>query len=76
MLVFLLFFWGGAHPRHMEVPSLEVKLELQLPVCITATWDPNRICNLHHSSRQGPILNPLSEAGDGTQVFMDISLVR
>ena len=30
----------------------------------TATWDRSRICNLHHSSRQRQILNPLSEAGD------------
>ena len=28
----------------------------------TATPDPNRICDLHHSSQQCWILNPLSEA--------------
>ena len=32
----------------------------------TATWDPSRVCNLHHSSRQCRILNPLSKASDGT----------
>ena len=31
-----------------------------------STWDPSCICNLHHSSRQRRILNPLSEARDGT----------
>ena len=50
----------------MEVPRLEVKLELRLLVytTATATWDPSRICNLHHSSWQGWILNPLREARD------------
>ena len=28
--------------------------------------DPSRVCNLHHSSWQCRILNPLSEAGDWT----------
>ena len=31
---------------------------------VTATPDLSRICNLHHSSRQRQILNPLSEARD------------
>ena len=29
----------------------------------TAMWDLSHICNLHHSSQQCQILNPLSEAG-------------
>ena len=32
----------------------------------TAMPDPSRICDLHHSSQQCWILNPLSEARDGT----------
>ena len=32
----------------------------------TATPDPGRICDLHHSSGQCQILNPLSEARDRT----------
>ena len=49
----------------MEVPRLGVELELQLLVYATATamWDPS-LCNLHHSSQQCQILNPLSEARD------------
>ena len=31
----------------------------------TAMWDPSRVCDLHHSSRQRWILNPLSKATDG-----------
>ena len=30
----------------------------------TATRDPSRICDLHHSSRQCKNLNPLSEVRD------------
>ena len=51
---------------HMEVLRLGVESELQLPAYATAiaTPDPSHICNLHHSSRQCQILNPLSEARD------------
>ena len=50
----------------MEVPRLGVELELQ-PLAYpraTATRDPSRICNLHHSLWQCQILNPLNEARD------------
>ena len=49
MAVFFFFFFFGLHPWHMEVPRIEVKLELQLPVYTTAieTRDPYRICDLH-----------------------------
>ena len=42
------------------------KSELQLPAYATATVtpDPSRVCDLHPSSRQRQILNPLSEARD------------
>ena len=45
----------------MEVPRLRVELELQLLVYATATAipDPSCTCDLHHSSRQRWILNPL-----------------
>ena len=48
----------------MEVPRLGVKSEIQMPAYTTAiaTWDPSCICDLHHSSQQCQILNPLSEA--------------
>ena len=38
--------------------------ELQLPAYATATAtpDPSHVCDLHHSSRQHRIPNPLSEA--------------
>ena len=68
----------GPQPRHMEVPWLGIELELQLPVYTTAiaTPDPRRVCDLHHSSRQHRILNPLSKARDRTCILMDASRVR
>ena len=52
----------------MEVPRLEVDSELQLPTytLATSTQDPSCVCDLHHRSRQGQILNPLIEAKDRT----------
>ena len=51
----------------MEVPSLEVESEPQLPVYTTATWDLSCDCDLHHSQ----ILNPLSQARDQTHKLVD-----
>ena len=67
------FFFLGLHLRRLEVPRLRVELELQLPAYATATArpDPSRNCDLHCSSLQGAILNPLSEAGDHTWLLVD-----
>ena len=56
----------------MEVPRLGVKLELQLQAYTTATamQDLSCVFDLHHSSRQRQILNPLSEAKDQTRNLM------
>ena len=73
-----LFCFSGPHPWHMDVPRLWVESELQWPAYTTATArpDPSRICNLHHSSWQHWILNPLSEAGDQTRILVDTSWIR
>ena len=74
---FFFFFFGlfvflGLHPQYMDVPRLGVQSELQLAAypTATATRDPSRVCDLHHSSRQHRILNskvcsfyPHKEAG-------------
>ena len=51
---------------HIEVPGLGGKWELQLLVytMATATPDLSRIRDLHYSSGQRWILNPLGEARD------------
>ena len=60
----------------MEVPRLGFESELQLPAypTATATRDPSCVCDLHHSSRQRRILNPLSEARDRTLDLSSSSL--
>ena len=66
------FFFLGPH---MEVPRLEVELELHLPAYTTATAtpDPSHICNL--SLEQHRILNPLSGVRDQTCIFVDTGQV-
>ena len=77
--MFCFFFPGERvlHLQHMEVPRLGIELELQLPAytTATATQDLSCVCDLHHSSRQHRILNPLCEARDQTHVLMDASWV-
>ena len=70
VVVFLPFF--GLLPRHMEVPRLGVELELQLMASATATVTQDLICvcNLHHSSQQCWILNPLSKTRDRSYNLM------
>ena len=63
----------------MEVSRLGVESELQLPAYTTATAmgpDSSRVHNLHHSSWQRRITNPLREARDQTHILMDPSQVR
>ena len=62
----------------MEVPKLGFKLELQLLAYATAaaTSDSSHVCDLHHSSWQCRILNPLSEARDQTRNLTVSSQIR
>ena len=62
----------------MDVPGLGIKSEMQLLAYTTATamQDLSCVFDLHHSSQQRQILNPLSEARDRTCVLMDISRFR
>ena len=70
---FFCLFFLGPHLRHMEAPRLGVQSELQLPAysTATATQDLSRVCDLHNSSWQRWILNPLSEVRGRTHVLMD-----
>ena len=59
----------------MEVPRMGVEWEPQMLATATATWDPSRVCTLHHSSWQSQIPNPLSKARDRTCILMDTSQI-
>ena len=61
----------------MEVPrpGIESVLQLLAYATATATQDLSHICNLHHSSEQRQILNPLSEARDRLYVLMNTSQI-
>ena len=74
---FCFFCLLGLQPRHMDVPRPGVESELYLPAYTTAIamWDLSGICNLHCSSRQHWILNPLSEARYLICVLMHTSQV-
>ena len=75
IFIFLFLFFLGLHPRHMKVPGLGVESEL-LPLAYAiakATRDPKHICDLHQSSRQLRIHNPLLETKDWTYILMDTS---
>ena len=58
--------------------SIGVEPELQLPAVARATAmrDLSHIFDLHHSSRQHQILNPLREVRHGTLILMDTSWVH
>jgi len=53
-------------PEHRELPRLGVKSEPLVYTTGTATPYLSCVYDLHHSSQQHQILNPLSEAKDRT----------
>ena len=69
---FLPFYFFRAAP----VPRLRVKSKPQLSAyaTATATRDLSWVCDLHHSSWQRWILNPMSKARDQTHMVMGPSL--
>ena len=50
VIIIIIFSYLGLHLRPIEIPRLEVKLELQLPAfataiaTLTAMWDPTCVC--------------------------------
>ena len=72
-----VFVFLEPHSWQMDVPSLGVESELQLLAYTTAMTmqDPSHVCELHHSSWQCCILNPLNKARDQTLIPMDTSQI-
>ena len=77
VVVVVFFVFLGPHSQHVEVPRLGVQSELQLRAYARATAmpDPSHVCDLHHSSQQHWILNPLRKARDGTCILMETSWI-
>ena len=73
--LFIYFCLFRTTPADREVPRLGAESELQLPAytTTTASKDPSRDCDLHHSSQQCWILHSLSEARDRTCIVLDAS---
>ena len=77
-IIYLFICLLGPHVQRMEVPRLGIKSELQLLAYTTAiaTPDLSLICDLHQSSGQYRILNPLSQDTDWTCNLMVLSRIR
>ena len=77
MFCFVFCFFRAAPWAYgcSQLGSLGIELELHLPAYATATamQDPSHDCNVHHSSPQHQIPNPLSEARNQTHILMDTS---
>ena len=75
---FFFFSFLGPHLWHMKFPRLGVELKLQPLATATATARPDvsHICNLHHSSQQCWILNPLTKARNRTRNLIVTRLIH
>ena len=68
---------GGGHTHGiLKLNMVESEMQLQGYTTATAMWNLSCTWELHHSSGQHGILNPLGEARDWTRVLMDASRVR
>ena len=63
--IFSFFVFLGSYPQHVEVPRLG-RDRIGAVATARAMQDPSHSCELHQSSRQRQILNPLSKARDQT----------
>ena len=75
---FFFFCLFRATPMAYGDSQARVESELQLLAysTATATSNPSRICDLHHSSQQHQVCNPLSKARDWTHILIDPSWVH
>ena len=75
VLKFTFFCFLGLHMQYMEVPRLGVESQLQLPVYTTAIAMPDSscVCDIHHSSLQCQVVNPLNENRDGKKIYLIVN---
>ena len=75
LFIYLIFL--GPHPWHMSSQARgQIGAVASGLARATAMPDLSCICELHHSSQQHQILNPLSRARDRTHILMDASQVH
>ena len=77
--LFLFFFLAfRATPAAYRSSQARGQIELQLQIYNTAIAmsDPTQVCDLHQSSPQCGILNPLCKARDRIHILMDTSWVQ
>ena len=70
----LFFFFATSRAAPMAYGGSQARGLIR--AVATAMPDPSHLCDLHHSSWQCQILNPLSEARDPTLVLMDANRVH
>ena len=70
--VFFFFFFLGPHPWYMEVPGRGwIRAAAAATATATVTLDLSHVFDLHCSSWQHQIINPLSGPRDQTCILMD-----
>ena len=74
-LYFLFFVFCLFRAKPMAYGGSQARSQIRAAAA-TAMRDPGCIFDLHHSSWQHQILNPLSKARDQTHVLMDTSRVH
>jgi len=73
-LVFILFF--RAKPAAYEGSQARGLIRAVAPSLHHSHNKAGHVCNLHHSSQQSRIPNPLNEARDQTQDLMDTNQIH
>ena len=73
----LLFFWGGSHLWHVEVPRLGGGIRATAAGLHHSHSNATQLhfCDLHHSKWQHQTLNPLREDRDRTLILMHTSWI-
>ena len=73
--------YGGSQARGQIRATARGRIRATLTLTLTlataiATPDLSQVCNLHHSSQQCRIPNPLRKARDRTHILMDTSQIH